>query len=91
MFHLRFRCLLAAIVSGGFLAAAAMDALAQAYPSRPIKLVITMPPGGPTDMLARVLAAKLSEILPQPVVVENRPGGGGIIAYGVVAKATADG
>ena len=89
--HSRFRRLLAAIVSGGCLAAAAMETLAQSYPARPIRLVITMPPGGPTDMLARVLATKLSEILPQPVVVENRPGGGGIIAYGVVAKATADG
>ncbi|MBI4291402.1 MAG: tripartite tricarboxylate transporter substrate binding protein [Betaproteobacteria bacterium] len=91
MFSSRFRWLLAAIVSGGCLATAAMDTLAQAYPSRPIKLVVTMPPGGPTDMLARVLATKLSEKLPQPVVVENRPGGGGIIAYGVVAKSPADG
>ena len=91
MFCSRFRWLLAAIMSGGCLVAATMDALAQAYPSRPIKLVITMPPGGPTDMLARVLATKLSDMLPQPVVVENRPGGGGIIAYGVVAKSPADG
>jgi len=86
-----FRWLIAAIVSGGCLAAISMETLAQAYPTRPVRLVITMPPGGPTDMLARTLAQKLGEILPEPVVVENRPGGGGIIAYAAIAKAPADG
>jgi len=87
----RFRWLIATIVSGGCLATVAMETVAQAYPTRPIRLVVTMPPGGPTDLLARSLATKLGEILPEPVVVENRPGGGGIIAYGSVAKAPADG
>ena len=87
----RFCWLIAAIVSGGCLITAAMETLAQGYPTRPIRLVVTMPPGGPTDLLARSLATKLGEILPEPVVVENRPGGGGIIAYGAVAKAPADG
>ncbi len=87
----RLRWLLAVLVSGGCLCALAADAFGQAYPSRPVKLVITMPPGGPTDMLARVVATKMSESFPQPMVVENRPGGGGIIAYGVVAKSPADG
>lgn len=89
--HSKFRWLIAVIVSGGCLAAAAVETFAQTYPARPIRLVITMPPGGPTDMLGRALAQKLSETFPEPLVVENRPGGGGIIAYGAVAKAPADG
>ncbi len=71
--------------------ACTVTAGAQSYPARPIKLVITMPPGGPTDMLGRALSQKLGDLLPQPVVVENRPGGGGIIAYGIVAKSAPDG
>ena len=87
----RIRWLIAAVLSGGCLAAVTMEAIAQAYPTRPIRLVVTMAPGGPTDMLSRVIATKLSEILPQQVVVDNRPGGGGRIAYSVAARAPADG
>lgn len=87
----RFRWLLAAILSGGCLATVAMETLAQTYPTRPIRLVLPASPGGPTDLLARTLATKLSEILPEPVVAENRPGGGGIVAYDAVAKAAPDG
>lgn len=87
----KFHWLIAAIVSGGCLATVAMETSAQAYPTRPIRLLIMAPPGGPTDLLGRALAQKFGEILPEPVVVENRPGAAGIIAYGVVAKAAADG
>ncbi|MBI2320398.1 MAG: tripartite tricarboxylate transporter substrate binding protein [Betaproteobacteria bacterium] len=87
----RFCVLLAAILSGGWLAAVAIETLAQAYPARPVRLVVPYPPGGPTDILGRTVAQKLSEILPEPMVVENRPGAGGMIAHGYVAKAAADG
>ncbi|MBI2958798.1 MAG: tripartite tricarboxylate transporter substrate binding protein, partial [Betaproteobacteria bacterium] len=89
MMRSRFRWLTAAIVSGFCLAAVSMETLAQAYPARPIRLIIPASPGGPTDLLARALATKLGEILPQTVVVENRPGAGGTICYDAVAKAAA--
>lgn len=87
----KFRCLIAAIVSGGCLAAIAMETLAQAYPTRPVRLVVAYAAGGPSDLLARTVAQKLSEILPEPVIVENRAGAGGTIGVASVAKAAADG
>src|SRR5262245_52205171 len=72
------------LVSGG--------ALAQAdYPSRPIRLIVTVPPGGAADFIARLVGGKISESLGQPVLVENRGGAGGTIAADAVAKAPADG
>ena len=69
----------------------ATDASAQAYPSRPVKLLVGFPPGGSTDLAARVLANKLSQALGQTVIVENRSGASGNIASEAVARATADG
>jgi tripartite-type tricarboxylate transporter receptor subunit TctC len=66
-------------------------ALAQPYPSKPIRLVVAFPPGGPTDIVARVLGQKMSDILGQPVVAENVAGAGGNLATGRVAKSPADG
>ena len=57
-------------------------ALAQDYPARPVKVMIPFPPGGPTDVLARLVAQKLTESMGQPFVVENRPGGTGTIEIG---------
>ena len=88
----RFRLLIAAIVSGGCVAAVAVETLAaQTYPTRPVHMVIGYAAGGPTDVLGRIVAQKLGEILGEPFVVENRPGAGGIIGAAAVAKAAADG
>ena len=64
---------------------------AQDYPNRPVKLLVGYVPGGGPDMVARALAQKLTEILGQPFVVENKPGAGGTLATGVAAKSAADG
>ncbi len=66
-------------------------ASAQAYPDHPIKLVIPFAPGGATDILGRLLASSMSEKLGQPIVVENRPGAGTMLAAGQVAKVPPDG
>jgi len=64
---------------------------AEAFPSKPITLVIPYPPGGPTDAMARTLATELSTHLPQPVIVENRAGANGNIGAEYVARAAPDG
>lgn len=87
----KFRWLIAAVVSGTSLAAASMETLAQAYPARPVRLIIAWTPGGPTDILGRTVAQKLGEILGEPFIVENRPGAAGAIGATVVTKAPADG
>jgi tripartite-type tricarboxylate transporter receptor subunit TctC len=66
-------------------------ALAQPYPSRPLRLVVTFPPGGITDFTGRMLAPRLAEALGQPVIVENKTGSGGNIGTEFVAKAAPDG
>jgi len=62
-----------------------------AYPSRPVRLIVTAAPGGVVDITARVIAAQLAEQFGKPFVVDNRPGAGGIIGAGYVARATPDG
>jgi tripartite-type tricarboxylate transporter receptor subunit TctC len=64
---------------------------AQSYPTKPMRWVIPYAPGGGTDVIARPLALKLGEVLGYPIVYENRPGGGGLIAGEMVAKAAPDG
>jgi tripartite-type tricarboxylate transporter receptor subunit TctC len=66
-------------------------ALAQAYPSRPVTLVVPNPPGGLVDTSARLLGDSLTKVLGQPVVIDNRGGASGNVAYGLVARAPADG
>ena len=64
---------------------------AQGFPNKPIRVVVPSPPGGPPDLIIRMLTGNLSAQLGQPVVVENRPGAGGIVGTGFVAKQPADG
>src|SRR5262245_49274567 len=66
-------------------------ALAQDYPSKPIRYIVPFPPGGSSDLIARAIAPRLSERLGQQVVVENRPGAGGMLGVDLVAKAPPDG
>lgn len=66
-------------------------AIAQAYPTKPLKLVVPYPPGGSTDQLARAVADRLGQALGQPVIVENKPGANTIIGAETVAKAPPDG
>jgi tripartite-type tricarboxylate transporter receptor subunit TctC len=76
----------------GFAAALlAGAALAQTWPTKPVKLIVTYPPGGSSDLLARVFGAKLSEIWAQPVIVESKPGAAGSIGMDYAARQPADG
>jgi tripartite-type tricarboxylate transporter receptor subunit TctC len=67
------------------------SAVAQTYPAKPIRLMVPFPPGGSTDIVARIVAQKLTAQLGQPLVIENRGGAGGTLGTAVVAKAPADG
>jgi tripartite-type tricarboxylate transporter receptor subunit TctC len=80
------------VVKWLLLALVSMPAWAQdAYPSRPIKLIVSFTPGGGADLTARTVALKMGEQLKQPVVVENRPGANGLVGAGAVAQSTPDG
>ena len=81
-----FRC-----IGVAALMAVAINATAQSFPTRPLRVVVPQPPGGGFDLVARTLAEPLSNELGQPVVVENRPGGGTIVGTDLVAKSDPDG
>jgi tripartite-type tricarboxylate transporter receptor subunit TctC len=83
------RTLMAAAI--GFAAMAPGLAQAQTYPSRPITMIVPYPPGGPTDIIARLIAEKMRATLGQPMIVENVSGAGGTVGVGRAAKAPGDG
>ena len=83
------RCLLASAAVAAVWGAGA--AIAQPYPSRPLRIIVPFPPAGGTDIVARLLAQKLTESFGQTVVVDNRPGAGANIGIGLAAKAVPDG
>src|SRR5690606_13912654 len=90
--HMFRRTFLAALVAGiAGISALPSTAEAQQYPDKPIRLVLPFPPGGVTDALARTMADKLGPRLGQPVVVENKPGAGTMLASEAVARTPADG
>jgi tripartite-type tricarboxylate transporter receptor subunit TctC len=70
---------------------AALPTGAAAYPTKPITMILGFAPGGPSDVMARVLSKKMEEYLKQPIIIENRSGAGGTIAGGIVARAMPDG
>jgi tripartite-type tricarboxylate transporter receptor subunit TctC len=79
------------VLAAAALGLAALGAAAQGYPARPVRVIIPFPPGGTLDTLGRALAQKLAEQTGQPFIVENKPGGNGVIGADQVAKAQADG
>jgi hypothetical protein len=87
--HLLRRRIIAAIacVLAGGVGFAPLPASAQAYPIKPIRLVVPFPPGGSLDVVARAIGQKLTEAWGQPVVIDNRPGAGGNIGADLVARA----
>jgi Tripartite tricarboxylate transporter family receptor len=80
-----------ALVAGAVLVCAVPTAHAADYPTRPITLMIGFAPGGPSDVMARIITRKMEEILKQPLVIENRAGAGGSVAGSAVARAAPDG
>ena len=89
MIRRRFIRSMAAAAALGALAAS--QALAQGYPNKPVKMIVPFPPGGPTDVQARIVAQKLGESLGQPVVIDNRGGAGGMLGSDIAAKSAPDG
>jgi tripartite-type tricarboxylate transporter receptor subunit TctC len=77
--------------AGLLLAWSACAAWGQTWPNKPIRMVVAFPPGGPTDIVSRVIAQRLSEQLGQQVIIDNKPGAGGNIAAELIANAPADG
>src|SRR2546426_6968883 len=79
------------LATGVVLCAAQTAAYAQAWPARPIRIIVPFTPGSGTDIIARTVTERLSPQLGQPIVTENRPGAGGTIGAAVVAKSEPDG
>jgi tripartite-type tricarboxylate transporter receptor subunit TctC len=89
--HLKWRCLCALFALSAAAALLPREATAQAYPNRPIRLIVPFAAGGAVDILARLLGGKLSDQMGQPIIVENRPGAGGTLGADQVAKSPPDG
>lgn len=87
----RTLCTIAALLAATLAAVLAPAAHAQSYPARQVKIIVPFPPGGSTDIMARVIASRLQTSLGQPFVVENRSGAGGVIGTEATAKSAPDG
>jgi tripartite-type tricarboxylate transporter receptor subunit TctC len=83
--------LLRAVCAAACLGLVPVAAFAQGYPTKPVRLVVPFPPGGATDVIARLVSQKLNEIWGQPVVLDYKPGAGTVVGTDIVAKAPADG
>src|SRR6201996_1648601 len=79
------------LLPGIVLLISAVFARADDFPSRQIRLIVPFPPGGPSDIIARVIGQRMSEIIKQPVIIDNRGGQGGVLGTELLAKATPDG
>src|SRR5438067_10538121 len=80
-----------ATLLGGLLMLLTGAAAAQDFPDRTIRLIVPFPPGGPNDIIARVIGQRMSELTKQPVVIDNRGGQGGVLGTDTLAKAKPDG
>src|SRR5688500_14771240 len=81
----------AAIILGLLFISLGHTVVAQTYPAKPVRLILPFPPGGPTDILGRTIAQKLTEQMGQQVVADNRPGAGGNLGLELAAKSPPDG
>ena len=79
------------LLIGAAAAALPWASQAQAWPAKPIRLIVPFPPGGTTDVVTRLIATELTKSLGQPVVVDNKPGAGTVLGVDLAAKAPADG
>jgi tripartite-type tricarboxylate transporter receptor subunit TctC len=85
------RVILAGLMAAGVVLTAAAPVAAQSYPSKPIKMIVPFPPGGPIDVMGRLVAERMTQALGQNVIIENRPGAGATIGSRAVAAAEPDG
>src|SRR5271156_4255141 len=83
--------IIGALLTGISISLSPALAAAQDFPNRQIRLIVPFPPGGPNDIIARVVGQRMSEIARQPLVIDNRGGQGGVLGTEMVAKAAADG
>ena len=88
---IRIALVVALCAAGNAFAQAASTSSAQAYPNKPIRLIVPFPPGGGNDVIARIVGQKLTERLGQPVIIDNKGGGNGVIGLNALAQAAPDG
>ena len=86
----RLFCLASLLALGGVLQIAVASA-AEPYPAKPIRMIVTFPPGGPTDVIVRTIGQRVNEVYGVPVIADNRGGAGGIVGTEIVARAAPDG